>query len=78
MRGWDGQLDRGMKHSDEPFERGRRREDEEDEGRSCQPVQISQQWHWAQARDTWKTARESGGYSRAPDPVRGKPFTAGG
>lgn len=68
---------RGMKQSDEPLERGRRREDE---GRSCQPpaVQISQQWHWAQARDNGKTARESGGYSRAPDPVREKPLTAGG
>lgn len=44
MLGWGRQFDRRMKQNDEPFKGGRRREDEEDEGHSCQPpaVLISQ------------------------------------
>lgn len=81
VQGWVRQLDGGMKQSDEPFKRGRRREDEEDEGRPCQPpaVRISQQLHWARTGDNG--GKLQGGVGDIAEPLtlsEEKPFTAGG
>lgn len=41
-------------------------------------VRVSQQQQWVQTANDGKSAKEPGGRTAAPDPVREKPLAAGG